>query len=76
MTTKVKRRHPRGALKAAVRDYLAGRDGESATLKEINDAITPKIGEPLSSSLRTTLQDDRYFVRVSRGVFRIKGTDE
>ncbi|WKX02144.1 hypothetical protein Q3O43_30145 (plasmid) [Rhodococcus aetherivorans] len=71
-----KRRHPRGALKETIREYLAGLNGDPASIAEITAAIEPKIGTPVPSSVRTTLQDDRYFVRVSRGVFRIKGDSE
>lgn len=74
--SKNENRRPRGQLKTAVREYLGSLGGESATISEITAAIEPDIGTPPKSSVRTTLQDTRYFVRVSRGVFRIKGDGE
>jgi len=66
------KRGPRGALKNAVRAYLESLNGEPATIAEITEATKGEVGERPSSSYRATLQDERYFERVSRGVFRIK----
>lgn len=65
------KRGPRGVLKDAIRDYLE-RKNEPATISEITEATKPLVGERPSSSYRSTLQDDRYFERVSRGVFRLR----
>ncbi|MFV8308804.1 hypothetical protein [Mycobacteroides chelonae] len=62
----------RGVLKDAIRQYLESVDGESATIAEITEATKGEVGERPSSSYRSTLQDERYFERVSRGVFRIR----
>lgn len=65
------KRGQRGMLKNAIREYLEHRS-EPATIGEITEATKPLVGERPSSSYRSTLQDERYFERVSRGVFRLK----
>jgi hypothetical protein len=65
------KRGPRGVLKDAIREYLERRS-EPATIREITEATQPLVGDRPSSSYRSTLQDERYFERVSRGVFRLK----
>lgn len=67
-----RRRGPRGELKNSIREYLESKKGEPASIAEITEALKPKIGVRPSSSYRSTLQDDRYFERVSRGVFRLR----
>ncbi len=69
------RRHPHGELKSAMREYLNTRDGEPASIKEIKAALEPKLGKRPDSSYRSSLQDERYFVRVSRGVFKLRDQD-
>ncbi|PVB01691.1 hypothetical protein DDJ62_15980 [Mycobacteroides abscessus] len=59
-------------LKDAIRRYLESLSGESATISQIVEAVESEVGERPSSSYRATLQDERYFERVSRGVFRIR----
>lgn len=71
MTTSPKR-GKRGELKSGIREYLESRKGEPASIAEITAALEPKIGERPSSSYRSTLQDEKYFERVSRGVFRLR----
>lgn len=66
-------RGPRGQLKEAIRQYLADK-AAPATIAEITEATRGKVGERASSSYRSSLQDERYFERVSRGVFRLKQT--
>ena len=65
-------RGPRGVLKDAIRGYLATLNGAPASIAEITEATKPIVGERPSSSYRSTLQDERYFERVSRGVFRLR----
>lgn len=65
------KRGQRGVLKDAIREYLKRKNGP-ATIGEITEATKPIVGERPSSSYRSTLQDERYFERVSRGVFRLK----
>ncbi|GAC62379.1 hypothetical protein [Gordonia sihwensis] len=72
MVIVAQKRGPRGVLKEAVREYLASLGGEPATIAQIAEAIKPEVGERPPSSYRSTLQDERYFERVERGVFRIK----
>lgn len=71
-----KKRRPRGQLQGAIRNHLESLGGEPATIAEITAVIEPQIGEVPKSSVRATLQNQQYFVRVSRGVFRTKGSDE
>ncbi|MBP2450121.1 hypothetical protein [Mycolicibacterium lutetiense] len=73
MTDEQRRRRPHGEVKNAMREYLAGKKGEPASIAEITAALMPQIGEAPKSSYRSALQDERYFERVSPGVFRIRG---
>lgn len=65
-------RRPHGELKHAIRDYLASKKGGAASISEIKAAVTPSVGIAPDSSYRSALQDERYFERVSRGVFRLR----
>lgn len=67
-----RQRRPHGELKNAMRAYLESKKGEPASIAEITEAIKPQIGEAPKSSYRSALQDERYFERVARGVFRIR----
>jgi len=66
------KRRTHGELKAAMREYLASRQGASASIGEIKEALKPKLGLAPDSSYRSSLQDERYFERVSRGVFKLR----
>ena len=68
-------RRPHGELRMAMRAYLAQR-GSAATISEIRDAVEPEMGAVPASSLRSGLQDERYFERVSRGVFKLRERHE
>lgn len=70
MTQQEPRTRNRG-LTPAMYSYLSSR-GEPATIKEITAAIASDFPNPPSSSVRACLQNERYFERVSRGVFRAK----
>lgn len=70
MAEEERRRRPHGELKNAIRAYLEGKKGQPASITEITGALSPEIGEVPPSSYRSALQDQRYFERVSRGVFR------
>lgn len=59
-----------------MRDYLASRDGGPASISEIKAAVSSKLGPVPDSSYRSCLQDERYFERVSRGVFRLRSEGE
>lgn len=65
-------RRPQGELTAAMREYLASKKGQPASISEITAALEPKLGIAPASSYRSALQDERYFERVSRGVFRLR----
>lgn len=64
------RRRKRG-LTTAMHEYLQER-GEPATIKEITAAVQGKFPSPPSSSVRGCLQNEKYFERVSRGVFKAR----
>lgn len=65
-------RRPHNEIKFAIRDYLGGLTGKTASISEIRLATAEALGDPPQSSYRSTLQDERYFERVSRGIFRLK----
>lgn len=67
-----RKRRPHNELKDAMRTYLAGLDGGHASTATIKEAVEPKVGSAPASSYRSALQDQRYFERVSRGVFRLR----
>lgn len=68
-----RRRRPHNQLKNAMRDFLAQRNGEPASISEIKAGTIEAIGECPPSSYRSALQDERFFERVSRGVFKLAG---
>jgi hypothetical protein len=49
--------------------YLRDR-GDEATIAEITAGVAEQFPNPASSTVRGCLQNERYFVRVRRGVFR------
>ena len=53
-----------------MRDFLAKR-GAPASIKEIRKGVEPVVGVCPDSSYRSALQDERVFIRVSRGVFTL-----
>jgi hypothetical protein len=55
-----------------MREYMASKKGEPASISEIKAAIEPKVGIAPASSCRSALPNERYFGRVSRGVFRLR----
>lgn len=67
------RRRPHGELKNAMREFLKDLQGRPATIAEICAGVKGQVGEAPASSYRSALQDERYFERVSRGVFRFRG---
>lgn len=71
--TEPRARRPHGELKNAMRQYLAQNDGGPASIREIRAGIEAQVGSAPASSYRSALQDERYFERVSRGVFRLRG---
>ena len=68
-----RKRRPHNELKYAMRDFLASRGGEPASIAEIKQAVRPAVGDAPDSSYRSALQDERLFERVSRGVFKLCG---
>lgn len=65
-----RKRRPHNELKFAMRDFLASH-GAPASIKEIREGVEPVVGVCPDSSYRSALQDERIFVRVSRGVFTL-----
>jgi hypothetical protein len=70
-----RQRHPHGELKTAIREYLASKGGGPASISDIKAALEPQLGKRPDSSYRSSLQDERYFERVSRGVFKLRDQD-
>lgn len=70
---KVRLRRPHNEIKNAMREFLADKNGEPASISEIKAGILGVVGEAPDSSYRSALQDERYFERVERGVFRLRG---
>ena len=66
-----RQRRPHNQLKNAMREHLRSVEGHTASITELRAATTPVVGEAPQSSYRSALQDERYFVRVRRGVFRL-----
>lgn len=73
MDNKPRTRRPHNELKHAMRDFLASRSGQPASIAEIKQAVQPAVGDAPDSSYRSALQDERVFERVARGVFRLRG---
>lgn len=67
-----RQRRPHNQLKDAMRVYLTTLNGGHASIAEIKAAVEPKVGIAPASSYRSALQDERYFERVARGVFRLR----
>jgi hypothetical protein len=53
-------------------NYLVSLRGKPASIAEIKAAVEPVIGRAPDSSYRSALQDERYFQRVARGVFKAR----
>lgn len=72
-TVKLRQRRPHNELKSAMRDFLASKGGESASISEIKAGVRDQVGVAPDSSYRSALQDERVFERVQRGVFKLRG---
>ena len=70
---KQRRRRPHGELRNAMAAYLRSRGGDPVSIPEIQAAVERELGPVPKSSVRSGLQDERLFERVSRGVFRLRG---
>lgn len=66
-----RQRRPHNELKMAMRDFLAAHGGP-ATIAQIREGVRNVVGEAPASSYRSALQDERYFMRVERGVFTLR----
>lgn len=69
--SELKVRHRKRGLTAAMHEFLVERGGP-ATIAEIADGVADRFPNPPSSSVRGCLQNEKYFERVSRGVFKAK----
>jgi hypothetical protein len=66
------RRRPHNELKSAMREFLAARKGDPASIAQIRAGCEAMVGIAPDSSYRSALQDERYFERISRGVFKLR----
>jgi len=66
-----RQRRPHNELKNAMRQFLAARDGEPASIATIKEGVKAEVGTAPDSSYRSALQDERVFRRVTRGVFTL-----
>lgn len=73
MSKQQRQRRPHGEIKNAMREYLESKGGGPASIREIKDGVRGKVGDAPDSSYRSALQDERYFERVERGVFKLRG---
>ena len=70
-TNSARRRRPHNQVKNAIREYLGTLDDQTASIPQIRQGTKAVVGEAAASTYRSTLQDERVFTRVSRGVFRL-----
>lgn len=70
--TAQRKRRPQGELRNVISEFLARRDGTPATISEIQAGVEAEVGPAPASSVRSALQDERFFKRVSRGVFCLR----
>lgn len=71
-----RKRRPHNVYRIAMVEYLLTKPDRTASTTELREATKnyPGIGEDApQSSYRQNLQDERYFTRISRGVFRLNG---
>lgn len=73
MINERRQRRPHGEVKNAMREFLERKAGEPASIREIKDGVRGQVGDAPDSSYRSALQDERYFERVERGVFKLRG---
>jgi len=65
-------RRPRNQLKNAIREYMRGAEGKPMATVDLTIMLEERFGKVGKSSVRVSLQDERYFERVSPGVFTLK----
>lgn len=68
-------RRPHNQLKSAIQMYLLKAESQTASIREIRQATEAGLDFPPQSSYRSALQDERYFQRISRGVFHLVHPD-
>jgi len=66
-----RKRRPHNQVKTAIREFLSSCEDRTATIAQITAGTMGTLGSVAPSTYRTTLQDQRYFKRVRRGVFRL-----
>lgn len=60
-------------VKDAITTFLAQRDGRPARIREIRAAVEAARGAPVpQSTVRSALQDDRLFLRIYAGLYRLQ----
>ena len=67
-------RRPHGELRLAMHAFLS--EHGPASLAEIRAGVEGSVGIAPDSSYRSALQDERYFERVQRGIFKIRADSE
>ncbi|MEC5149537.1 ATP-dependent protease HslVU (ClpYQ) peptidase subunit [Cryobacterium psychrotolerans] len=65
-------RRPHNELKTAIREYMRGLGGGTAATVELTAMLEEKFENVGKSTVRASMQDERYFERVSPGIFRLK----
>jgi hypothetical protein len=65
------RRRP-GEVRDAIRDYLKTIKGD-ATIREITDAVTAKLGDVPTSSIRSSLRLSDMFLHTGYSRYRLSG---
>ena len=61
----VRVRRPKNQLKSAIRDYMRKAEGKPLATVELTMMLEELFGRVGKSSVRASLQDERYFERVS-----------
>lgn len=64
-------RRPPGEIRDAIRAFMREHGGTVRT-SEVCEALKDKLGDVPSSSVRSSLQTERYFERVRRGEYRLR----
>lgn len=64
-------RRPPGEIRDAIRAFMQEHGG-TVRASEVSAAIKEKLGDVPPSSVRSSLQTERYFERVRRGEYRLR----
>ena len=67
-----RRRRPRNELKTEIREHMRGLGGAPAATVDLTTMLEKKFEKVGKSTVRASMQDERYFERVSPGIFKLK----